>query len=940
MKTFQYLLSFVFLTITFFVSQSCGPRFRVDSSSDFSSLNEITSLEVSGYQKVQVLDQNKQLAVLEELKKANIENIQILPESQILIKTNNATMANLKQKLQGLALVKPLYIHSRTIDEVDSEIERKLIDPRLMNLNTRKAPTDFKFNLKRDLGKPEKSSFFSLSNGVYGLKKTGSFKLNNTKIEEDGKSVINNSLSKYFPPISDQGRYGSCVAQSKGYYMSSYYFAKANDLDISSGDPKSTCNPLFLYWAGNYGKDEGMIPPMVNDIVSAHGCSSYEFYSTNRLFETPSYSAFNSGLERRLNLSYFNGSSIDYSVINVMRKYLQTGNIASAAIYVDNNFIKLAPASFDNGVYYKLTASEGFGAHAVTLVGYDDQRTYRNANGSVSYGAFLFANSWGSKWGVSGTLDLEKDSNSVKSAGYFWIGYDSLVNNDVKVMGISYYSNDLFNEPIKNKPSFVIKAVGSKETNLAAALAKSNGTDDFISLLNMSTLLSQDSKVDYALDVSGYDLDKQIFINYSQNEKVDESSFSPPSNIKFVSVDDNRTAKFEFMFKAANVDSSGLIIDCPATGIANGSITCEVVKSSLHTVDNGFWTLDGKKIEDSVNRASYKWDNTVPGTYKVQAIGKSKNGREVKSNIKTVKIISEINVSCPLSLIEGEDATCEASVSASVKLKSFYWLLNDQKIQSSDNLKSYKFSKVQAGSYSVEVVGVTDSGSELKSNRLDVTVKTAQAATIMLNCEPVVVLEGEDVRCAYLRPFMDVDETISTEWVVNGKVLPENRNSSVYLFRNVPAGEYSVKVLGRTVRGNQTQSKSIAVTAMKMPISDGLVKIKCDENLRAGANGSCSAVLDPSLSYVSGYWMVDGAKVKDSDGKATYTWTNVPKGNFKVQAVVADSKGLFHSSNLVDVKIDEAIPAPQNLVISCSNLVEYGGGCHVQCEVEQYKSFY
>ena len=49
------------------------------------------------------------------------------------------------------------------------------------------------------------------------------------------------------------------------------------------------------------------------------------------------------------------------------------------------------------------------GGHAVCLVGYDDTKQITRSDGTVSTGAFLVRNSWGTGWGL---------------AGYFWVAYD------------------------------------------------------------------------------------------------------------------------------------------------------------------------------------------------------------------------------------------------------------------------------------------------------------------------------------------------------------------------------------------------------------------------------------------------------------------------------------------------------------------------------------
>jgi C1A family cysteine protease len=56
------------------------------------------------------------------------------------------------------------------------------------------------------------------------------------------------------------------------------------------------------------------------------------------------------------------------------------------------------------------------GGHAVALVGYDDNKQIKRANGTVSTGAFLVRNSWGTSWGIQ---------------GYFWMAYDYVGNTQL-----------------------------------------------------------------------------------------------------------------------------------------------------------------------------------------------------------------------------------------------------------------------------------------------------------------------------------------------------------------------------------------------------------------------------------------------------------------------------------------------------------------------------
>ena len=63
-------------------------------------------------------------------------------------------------------------------------------------------------------------------------------------------------LSSHFPPIGDQGQYGTCVAWAVGYNHKSYMDAKAEDRTSFTNAQKFS--PKYLFWkipSGNKGAD-------------------------------------------------------------------------------------------------------------------------------------------------------------------------------------------------------------------------------------------------------------------------------------------------------------------------------------------------------------------------------------------------------------------------------------------------------------------------------------------------------------------------------------------------------------------------------------------------------------------------------------------------------------------------------------------------------------
>lgn len=77
-------------------------------------------------------------------------------------------------------------------------------------------------------------------------------------------------------------------------------------------------------------------------------------------------------------------------------------------------------AGVDNDVFYSYAGQNGAG-HAVTFIGYDDNKSYVNAEGQTRQGAFLAVNSWGTGWGVV--------APEVGSRGFIWIAYDFVLGS-------------------------------------------------------------------------------------------------------------------------------------------------------------------------------------------------------------------------------------------------------------------------------------------------------------------------------------------------------------------------------------------------------------------------------------------------------------------------------------------------------------------------------
>ena len=250
-------------------------------------------------------------------------------------------------------------------------------------------------------------------------------------------AAVDNSIEIFFPPIRSQGSQGSCTAWASAYYYDTYTQAKDEGYSVSGGDNDHICSPAFIYPLINGGYDGGASTQYAVARLNDIGCCSWTLkpYSSGDYTTWPSEAAWINALQNRTQTSqYINGSN--QSGVDAIKQHLANGNIAVTSFSVYQTWYNYYPADrtgYNNGVYY---APDGnyVGGHAVTLVGYDDNKSYvDHRDGQTHYGAFLLANSWSSSWGVV-------NSTGAGTKGFFWVAYSMFLNGAFGPW--AYYNSD------------------------------------------------------------------------------------------------------------------------------------------------------------------------------------------------------------------------------------------------------------------------------------------------------------------------------------------------------------------------------------------------------------------------------------------------------------------------------------------------------------------
>ena len=262
--------------------------------------------------------------------------------------------------------------------------------------------------------------------------------------DSDLPSKVDNSQSKYFPPIKSQGRVGSCVAWAETYYQFSYTQNKKLNRTATY---ENSFSPLWTYNFTNFSDDIGSYdsatysvlrnigaPTIKNspnitdpakwtvtkeafDEAQKYKLSSYSYISTGD-GETPITNSKSSNLDT-VKTALINGEVLTFST---HASYGFTYGIIQKNSQVPEN-TKYA------GQYIVPYLVSTRGGHRMTIVGYDDDIWYDiNEDGKVQEGekgAFKVANSWGDDW---------------MNNGYIWISYDS-INRTSSVNNSTVLSN-------------------------------------------------------------------------------------------------------------------------------------------------------------------------------------------------------------------------------------------------------------------------------------------------------------------------------------------------------------------------------------------------------------------------------------------------------------------------------------------------------------------
>lgn len=216
-------------------------------------------------------------------------------------------------------------------------------------------------------------------------------------------------LTQHFPPIGDQGRFGTCVSWAVGYNYKTALEAMTNGWGASDlAQTNKQLSPKDLFIA-------------IDDNLKSPNCEGTNFEPAlnvvlNRgvaTLQTVPYTNLNGCSQANLQSSWASDAA-NHKISNY-RRIAQDINTVKTYI-ADNVPVILGARLGDNFMSWNndqvISSHSGFdnvgihAYHAMVIVGYDDSKG--------SNGAFRVVNSWGDFWGDAGSI---------------WIDYNFLIND-------------------------------------------------------------------------------------------------------------------------------------------------------------------------------------------------------------------------------------------------------------------------------------------------------------------------------------------------------------------------------------------------------------------------------------------------------------------------------------------------------------------------------
>ena len=257
--------------------------------------------------------------------------------------------------------------------------------------------------------------------------------------------------TRYLPPVKNQTTSNACIGFSIGYYYKTYQEAKEKKWDVNS--ISNQCSPAFVYNHINGGSDGGAQFSDAWKVLQDHGCAMWADmpFDPSKITEWPSESAYLNGLDQRIETIFYIDCSDDSGLLT-LKEHLADSSLAVIGIHVYENFWHENIVNFDTVYCVNDVSGDLLGNHAITLIGYDDNRVTNDG-----IGAFRLVNSYGDGWGNN---------------GFAWISYEA-VKNSITCNQQASFATD----KIDYSPSLIVRAKLNHQHSRSVSIRYGIGSD-------------------------------------------------------------------------------------------------------------------------------------------------------------------------------------------------------------------------------------------------------------------------------------------------------------------------------------------------------------------------------------------------------------------------------------------------------------------------------
>lgn len=229
----------------------------------------------------------------------------------------------------------------------------------------------------------------------------------------------------YLPSVYRQ-TFGSCAAFAVTYYHKTYQEAREHGWvrPDPTTNPERVMSPAFTYNLAHGGSDDGSTFPSNYGYLIDYGAATCATMDPNADWRPWPTEAQWRDAHRQRAAGFSSINITTTEGLDTLKQVLAGGDIVTFAMTLYNNFVSYPTETTgvrDNvlfapsgGVYDP--PGDYIADHALTVVGYDDNKVYRDDSGTTHTGAVLVVNSWGTSFGA-----VEPDFGT---GGFIWIAYD------------------------------------------------------------------------------------------------------------------------------------------------------------------------------------------------------------------------------------------------------------------------------------------------------------------------------------------------------------------------------------------------------------------------------------------------------------------------------------------------------------------------------------